>query len=143
MTYYEILAGYYYKNGLFKEASYRFIKADELKKSKISLIFDKIIIYDNPNRDKNKMLTFYASKNYNRAIPYLLKGYKKENNIKNSIFIKLYLAHSYFETGNKKGRQLLLSTYLEALCFLNKEDLEFFEGIIKLNYKLKQFIKTI
>ncbi len=143
LTYYEVLANYYYKNGLYKEASYRFIKSDEIKKSKIYKVFDKLIIYENPNREINKMLSFYISKNYNRAIPYLLKNYKKEKNIKNSIFIKLYLAHSYLETGNSKGKELLLSSYIEAICYLNKNDLIFFEEIIKLNYNLKKIINFI
>lgn len=143
LSYYEVLANYYYKNGLYKEASYRFIKSDEIKSSRIYKIFDKLIVYDNPNRKRNKMLSFYASKNYNRAIPYLLDSYKKEKNIKNSIFIKLYLAHSYLETGNPKGKELLLSSYIEAICYLNKNDLKFFEKIIKLNYSLKKIINFI
>jgi len=143
LTYYEVLANYYYKNALYKEASYRFIKADEIKNSNIYKVFKKLIIYDNPDREINKMLAFYASKNYDKAIPYLIKGYKKEKNIRNSIFIKLYLAHSYLETGNPKGKELLLSDYVEAMCYLNKSDMEFFEGIINLNYSLKKIINIM
>jgi tetratricopeptide (TPR) repeat protein len=140
-TYYEVLANYYFEKGLYEEASYRFINAENLKKSTIYSFLDNFIIEENKDIDKNKMMAFYASKNYNRAIPYLKNGYKKESNIKRSIFIKLYLAHSYLETGNKKGTNLFLSVYLEAICYLDKNDLDYFEGIIKLNTNLRECIK--
>ena len=141
-TYYEVLSDYYFRKNLYKEATYRFIKADELKKTVLFSILDKALIYNDTNREKNKMLSFYISKNYYKAIPYLKKAYENENNIKISIFLKLFLAHAYFETGNQEGKTLLLSSYLEAVCFLSIEELKFYEDIIHLNSNLDDFLNN-
>jgi len=139
-TYHEVLSSYYYKHNLYKEATYRFIKTDEVNETALFSLLNRGLFHNPSNREKYKMLAFYVSKNYYKAIPYLEKSYKNENNRRNSIFLKLYLIHSYFETGNKKGKQELLPLYIEALCFLSPEDLKYFENIIKLNNNLKTFI---
>jgi len=143
ISYHEILADYYYKNNLYNEATYRFMKADEIRTSLIFSLVDRAIIFDSVNRESNKMMSFYISKNYSKAIPYLKKSYELEKNRKRNVFLKLYLAHSYLETGNEKGELLLFSSYLEASCFLAKKDLVFFENIIRLNQKLNDKLSPI
>lgn len=140
LTYYEVLAKYYYEHGLYKEASYNFMKDEEIKNSYYYKLLDILIFKDDKNLNRYKLISFYASKNYNKAIKYIKKEFSKNNPENIRIFLKLYLAHSYLETGNKSGKSLFFEAYLQAVCFLNKDELNFFESIVKLNTALKTLL---
>lgn len=139
-----VLGNYYFKNGMYKDASVHYLNFQ--KRYENNKIYN--FIYNNlMNNDffykfkKNLMISLYSSKKYDKFILFTQNNDESINFMikKNEIpFYLFYLSHSYYEIGQiKSAKTLFYKSYLMALSDFDKNQLEIYENLIKTTYFIK------
>ncbi len=139
-----VLGNYYFKNGMYKDASVYYLNFQ--KRYENNKIYN--FLYNNLMNGnyfyrfkKNLMISLYSSKKYDKFISFTQNNEEIINFIikKNEIpFYLFYLAHSYYEIGQiKSAKTVFYKSYLMALSKLDKKQLEYYENLVKTTYLVK------
>lgn len=141
-----VLGNYYFKNGMYKDASIHYLNFQKrYENNKIyNFLYNNLMNTDYYFRfKKNLMISLYSSKKYDKFILFTQNNEELINFMikKNEIpFYLFYLSHSYYEIGQiKTAKTIFYKSYLMALSEFDKKRLEIYENLIKTTYFIKIF----